>query len=443
MLDEKRNKKLFYWFVESQRNPAEDPLVLWMNGGPGYSSLGGFFTEHGPFHPRKDGSIEPFKQAWNNVANVLYVESPCGVGFSKSNYPQEDYQSSDEKSAADNYLFLKNWFKLFPEYSHHELILSSESYGGHYTPLLVREILEHDTEKKINVAGMLIGNPSTRSEAFLFSGHGQYSWAFMEFFFAHGLISHTSYVDAFKKCNYAEYMTKCNISYTPSQECVDSVTKALKEIHHNIDIYNVDAEVCVQNGLSDAADMMKYTSEWSEFSRFMHDSLMAEAEHKSIPKMTEGHALRYEQQNHVDPCLSKYLSPYFNRADVQKALHVEPTKWNVTGNIKYEGKVKDMVPIWHDILNNPRTKSWRILVYSGDFDVVIPFMSTQRWIHCLGLPVKKDWHPWTIGDQMGGNIIEYDRMSFLTIKGSGHMVSYYTPDKGFEFFQRWIDKKPF
>ena len=87
MLDEKRNKKLFYWFVESQRNPAEDPLVLWMNGGPGYSSLGGFFTEHGPFHPRKDGSIELFKQSWNHVANVLYVESPCGVGFSKSNYP--------------------------------------------------------------------------------------------------------------------------------------------------------------------------------------------------------------------------------------------------------------------------------------------------------------------------------------------------------------------
>ncbi|KAH9509420.1 hypothetical protein Btru_045851 [Bulinus truncatus] len=45
-------KQLHYWFVESSDNPEKDPLVLWMNGGPGCSSLEGFFSEHGPFKVR-------------------------------------------------------------------------------------------------------------------------------------------------------------------------------------------------------------------------------------------------------------------------------------------------------------------------------------------------------------------------------------------------------
>lgn len=40
-------KKLFYYFVESERNPKTDPVVLWLNGGPGCSSLDGLIYEHG------------------------------------------------------------------------------------------------------------------------------------------------------------------------------------------------------------------------------------------------------------------------------------------------------------------------------------------------------------------------------------------------------------
>lgn len=38
---------MFYYFVESEKSPANDPVVLWLNGGPGCSSLGGFVYEHG------------------------------------------------------------------------------------------------------------------------------------------------------------------------------------------------------------------------------------------------------------------------------------------------------------------------------------------------------------------------------------------------------------
>jgi len=441
MLNKTRNKKLFYWFVESQRDPANDPLVLWMNGGPGSSSLIGFLTEHGPFRPLQDGTIEPYEQSWNRIANIIYVESPCGVGFSKSDVPDEDYKTDDQKSADENYLFLKNWFELFPEYQKHDLILASESYGGHYTPLLVREILEHDTENKIKVTGMLIGNPATHEDWFLRSMPGEDSWAYMEFLFSHALISHASYIDAFIKCDMENYMSDCTANYSDkTEECRMAITAALKEIPSPLDVYDVDAEVCLDDGYAGAARRMQHTAQWSGISRFMQDSFLAEARsNKRIQKAPS--SFKYEQQNKVDPCLSNYMPLYLNRADVQKALHVESTEWKEFGPIHYKTMNDNMIPVWQEILNSPRTKSWRILVFSGDFDVVVAFQSTQRWIHCLGLPVKKEWHPWMIGKQVGGNIIEYDRMSFLTVKGSGHMVSYYTPDKGYEFFRQWIEKE--
>ncbi|GLU19065.1 hypothetical protein SLE2022_353330 [Rubroshorea leprosula] len=77
---------LFYYFVESPENSSSNPLVLWFNGGPGCSSLGGgAMMELGPFRVNGDCSTLFLNQySWNNVANVIFLESPAGVGFSYS-----------------------------------------------------------------------------------------------------------------------------------------------------------------------------------------------------------------------------------------------------------------------------------------------------------------------------------------------------------------------
>lgn len=437
-IDAAHNKQLFYWFVESQRRPAEDPLVLWLNGGPGSSSLVGLLTEHGPFRPTRAGGLEPYAHAWNRVANVLYVEAPAGVGFSRSDDPS-DYTTDDQQTAADNYAFLEAWFALFPEYRQHALYLSGESYAGHYIPTLAREILRRDTAKRLNVAGLLIGDPATHQDWFLRSMPGADAWPYMGFLYHHGLVSQAAYESAFVSCKFAAYMTDCSANFSAkSPACRAALAAAIKEIPATLDVYNVDADVCLTPAFTTTATAaFQHTAQWSGLSRHLA------AARAAVPRAA-AEPVRYEQDHRVDPCLASYMPAYLNRADVQRALHVEPTVWKEFGGIHYGTMDDDMVPVYRELLNHPRTGAWRILIFSGDFDLCVPFEATQRWVRCLGRPVVRPWHAWTLASgQVGGNIVEYDRIAFLTVKGSGHMVPYYTPDKGFAFFQRWIDNQPF
>ena len=75
------------------------------------------------------------------VANVLFLESPAGVGFSYSNTSSDYNQTGDRITAKDAYIFLINWLERFPEYKSREFFITGESYGGHYVPQLAYTIL--------------------------------------------------------------------------------------------------------------------------------------------------------------------------------------------------------------------------------------------------------------------------------------------------------------
>jgi serine carboxypeptidase-like clade II len=132
--------------------------------GPGCSSLGyGAMEELGPFRVKSDGKTlyrNPY--AWNNAANVLFLESPAGVGFSYSNTTADYSRSGDNKTAEDALRFLLNWMEKFPEYKGRDLYLAGESYAGHYVPQLAHAILGHAAAGKpsssspLNLRGIMV-----------------------------------------------------------------------------------------------------------------------------------------------------------------------------------------------------------------------------------------------------------------------------------------------
>jgi carboxypeptidase C (cathepsin A) len=123
-------------FIESKDSPVNDPVVIWFNGGPGCSSLLGYFMENGPF-VMDDGQTVLHKNpdSWNRRANTLYIESPAGVGFSIAGTP-EDSRANDMTSSIDAFIALQAFYTKFPEFKANDLYVSGESYAGIYVPYL-------------------------------------------------------------------------------------------------------------------------------------------------------------------------------------------------------------------------------------------------------------------------------------------------------------------
>lgn len=93
------------------------------------------------------------------VANVIFLESPAGVGFSYSNTSSDYKLSGDKRTADDSYTFLVNWLERFPQYKTRDFFITGESYAGHYIPELASTILTNNKNTNntvINLKGIAV-----------------------------------------------------------------------------------------------------------------------------------------------------------------------------------------------------------------------------------------------------------------------------------------------
>jgi carboxypeptidase C (cathepsin A) len=121
--------------MESKNDTTNDPVLIWFNGGPGCSSLLGMFQENGPQIVDDNGTLYDNPHPWNSAANVLYIESPAGVGYSIAN-TTADKSTNDMRQSEDAMVALAYWYSKYPEFATNDLYISGESYGGIYVPYL-------------------------------------------------------------------------------------------------------------------------------------------------------------------------------------------------------------------------------------------------------------------------------------------------------------------
>lgn len=151
---------LHYWLVQSESTPDDAPVVLWLNGGPGCSSLDGFIYEMGPFEVTLQNTLIEREYRWNKNVNMLYIEAPVGVGFSYSS--TGDYKCTDDRTAHESKLAVEKFFELFPEHNgpNSKFYIFGESYAGVYVPTLAEAIVQgtlDGTYTGATLAGIAVG----------------------------------------------------------------------------------------------------------------------------------------------------------------------------------------------------------------------------------------------------------------------------------------------
>ncbi|KAL8103808.1 serine carboxypeptidase-like 31 [Apium graveolens] len=404
-VNEENGRALFYWFYEASNLSDDKPLVLWLNGGPGCSSVGyGATQEIGPFVVNANGhdlSINPY--SWNKEANMLFLESPVGVGFSYSNTTSDYDKLGHNFTAHDAYNFLHKWFLKFPSFRMRTLYIAGESYAGKYVPELACLIQENNKDRSLHIdlMGILLGNPET-CDAEDWKGLLDYAWS-------HAVISDETHNTIRESCDFYSNNTWSN------NDCSQAVDEVLKQ-YNEIDIYSLYTSVCIASSAASKDKLLK---------------VMYKSTSKMMPRIIGGY----------DPCLDDYAKSYYNKNDVQKALHVSEGRhiknWSICNMDIFHGwkdSKESVLPIYKELI----AARLRIWVYSGDTDGRVPVLSTRYSLSTLVLPINRSWRPWYHQKQVAGWIQEYEGLTFATFRGAGHAVPIFKPSESLAFFSAFL-----
>ena len=444
-------KNLFYWYTEAVSDPSTKPLILWLNGGPGCSSLGGMFGELGPFvvDQEQNVTLNPF--SFNKIANVIFIEQPAGVGFSYPNVP-----ANDTTTSTDTVMALRQFLSMHPELEGRPFYVMGESYGGHYVPNTAKAIQESnanfpsDSKERINLIGFAVGNGYTDWQLDFNANvpNGRF----------HALTSQSRFEAAKDACDgdYARCFWPRPDVECP-KECNDAVTAAITYAEDgSIDIYDIYDDVCLPGTerLETQATILL-----NEQRRARQSMLLLHAATKNDSKLHHHKTLLSSRSRNtraiISPifptCIDNSVQNYLNRPDVQSAIHVrEGTvpngKWSDCGNVQYDFNYKSEIPNYIQWTQETGDDALEILIYNGDADFILSHMGNSAWINeGLGLDKTLDWTKWHGSDgQVAGYFERYATgnakkpLTFLTVKGAGHMVPRDRPQHALDMVTKFL-----
>ncbi|XP_056160714.1 serine carboxypeptidase-like 2 [Syzygium oleosum] len=414
--------QLFYYFIESERSPKDDPMMLWLTGGPGCSSLSGLIYEIGPLNFNYDNSsgnrpsflLNPY--SWTKVANIIFLDQPVGTGFSYST-TQEGYHTGDLSSAAETYQFLRKWLMVHPEFLSNPLYITGDSYSGMTIPIIVTEVVNGNEVghlPPLNIKGYVLGNPLTDV---LYDLNSRVVFAHRK-----ALISDELYKSAKNNCK-GEYMhvdpenVDCGVDLQSVVECVEKIFNA--------------------HVLEPKCSTSTPRPNFLKWDRRILEHGNSEINPLSLHEFPRPWCRNYDYL---------YCYVWANDETVQKALQIREgtkTEWI---------RCNESSSYAHDVLKstdyhrNLTEKKLRALIYSGDHDMVVPYIGTMAWIETLNLSLSTDWEAWFVDGQVAGYTLQYEhdnyKLTYATVKGAGHTAPEYKPKETLAMIYRWFANYP-
>lgn len=392
-------KHLFYWFFESRNDPKNDPVVLWLNGGPGCSSLMGMLYELGPSKILSKGKVEFNPYAWNNNASVIFLDQPVGVGFSYAD-SGEATVTNTRASASDAYAFLSLFFLQFPEYKDLGLHISGESYAGHYIPAIATEIMKHP-EREFKFSSVLIGNGWTDTYHQV-AGYGPMACG----------------EGGYKSVLTDEQCAKFNSSVARCQWLDGQCYKHADRFRCIPATYTCDSilDPYIKTGLN-PYDIRKPCVGASDL---CYDDMDGYLDFLNDPKVQE--AIGAEVVTY-EGCSDAVFNAFTYTGDGGK-----PFQYDVA-----------------DLLE----KKLPVMIYAGDKDYICNWVGQIKWLDALEWSGSKAWETGTFkswglsANNKAGEYKTAENLVFVRVGEAGHMVPYDQPENALLMLNRWIHDDKF
>ncbi|XP_072399531.1 venom serine carboxypeptidase-like [Diabrotica undecimpunctata] len=379
-VDEQHNSNIFFWFFPSQSDASSDPVVLWLQGGPGSTSMFGLFQENGPLL-LKDGELGVRPTSWNRNHSVIYIDQPVGTGWS---FTDGGYANDQNKVAADLYEALQQFFTLFYQYQDRDFFVTGESYGGKYVPAISYEIHQRneDAELKINLKGLAIGNGFTDPIV---------QMRYSEYVYQHGLI---------------DLNTK-NSLHNLENKAVQAIQS--EEYYDAFLLWD---------------DIVNTIQDFTELDIYNYLTL-------------KGSAADEEE-----------LNEFFSKEEVRKAIHVGATEFG-DGQV-YTHLEKD-IPKSEAYKVAELLKYYRVLIYNGQTDLIVPYALTVNYLQRLKFPGSEDyaeadrtvWHDDNDRSVVAGYAKTAGKLTEIMVRNSGHMVPTDQPEWALQLINKFTRNVPF
>ncbi|XP_024969566.1 serine carboxypeptidase-like [Cynara cardunculus var. scolymus] len=381
--------QMFYFYFKS-RNSENDPVVIWLTGGPGCSSELALFYENGPFKIGKNLTLVWNEYGWDQAANLLYVDQPTGTGFSYSS-DKRDIRHDEKGVSDDLYDFLQSFFTEHPELVNNDFYITGESYAGHYIPAVAARVHQGNKDKEgihINLKGFAIGNGLTDPAI-------QYK-AYTDYALDMGIISESQYKRinlivpvceaAIKLCG-----TDGTVSCTAAYLVCNIIFIAITNIAGNINYYDIRKE-CVGSLCYDFSDM---------------ETLL-------------------------------------NERSVRQALGVGDIEFVSCSTSVYFALLMDWMKNLEVGIPALLDDGIKMLIYAGEYDLICNWLGNSRWVHAMEWSGTKEFGaasevPFEVSGSEAGLLKSYGPLSFLKVHDAGHMVPMDQPAAALEMLKRWTE----